>query len=168
MPANHSLLIYEINHAFSIFPQTEAIDSPRIAPERESPQSMEPLETMTNQQSWDQLHGPSDRRKRGRTRRGAGMLLGRSTPRIWRDGAGEVLADGGGRSRSPGGGGALHLFVPHTKAASSPPPSTCTLAPPPEHLNLAFLSLFLALFPSPSPPLFKCLSYLFLRQEYNV
>lgn len=70
--------------------------------------------------------------------------------------------------RSPGGGGALHLFVPHTKAASSPPPSTCTLAPLPEHLNLAFLSLFLALFPSPSPPLFKCLSYLFLRQEYNV
>lgn len=66
------------------FLKTEAIDSPRIAPERESPWLMEPLETMSSQQGWDQPHGPSDRRIKGwscgGTRRGAGILWGRSTP----------------------------------------------------------------------------------------
>lgn len=114
------------------FLKTEAIDSPRIAPERESPRLMEPLETMSNQQGWDQPHGPSDRRIKGwgwgGTRRGAGMLWGRSTPDFGGLGLGRCW------QMEVRGAGALGeeeictCLSPHTMAASHPLPPTRTLA----------------------------------------
>lgn len=65
------------------FFKAEAIDGPRIAPERESPRLMEPLGTMCNQQGWGQSHGPPGRGMRGLgwggTRRRAAMLIGEKT-----------------------------------------------------------------------------------------
>lgn len=65
-------------------------------------------------------------------------------------------------SRSPGGG-ALHLFVPHTTTASSPPSPTPTLAP--ARTLLSFLSSWPSFLPFHLPSLNF---YLFLRQEYSI
>lgn len=146
------------------FFKTEAIDSPRIAPERESPRLMEPLETMGNQQGWSQSHGPSGRGIKdlgwGGTRRGAAAFVEETTASQISEGWGWR---GVGRwrwgRRSPGGGGALHLSIPLHCCCFPPPSHTHTLVPSPELLNFLFLSLF----PSPSSSLFRCLSYLLVR-----
>lgn len=138
------------------FFKAEAIDGPRIAPERESPRLMEPLGTMCNQQGWGQSHGPPGRGMKGLgwggTRGRAAMFVGEKTtvPQIL-EGWGWRGAD---RWRS-GEEEPCTCSPPYTVAASPIP----TPVPSPELFN----SPFLPLFPSPSSSLFRGLGYLLHR-----
>lgn len=134
------------------FFKTEAIDSPRIAPERESPRLMEPLETMGNQQGWSQSHGPSGRGIKdlgwGGTRRGAAMFVEETTASQISEGWGWR---GVGRRRwgcrSPGEEEPCTCPSPYTVAV--PPPThthPCSLSRAPE-LPFPFPLPFSFLFP---------------------